>query len=71
MRILHLEIIVDSKYFATLGDSKNMVFIWDFVSLLKTYEAESLLDGNSEDKQIVNYALVHPNDVVSFDFRGM
>jgi len=42
-----------------------MVFIWDFASLI-TPNFEIV----EEEKHIVNYALVHSSDVISFNFRG-
>jgi len=56
---------LDSKYFATLGENDKMVFIWDFASLI-TPNFEIV----EEEKHIVNYALVHTSDVISFNFRG-
>ena len=45
-----------------------MVFIWDFASLIKPVTEHEY--GYEEEKNIVNYALVHSTDVVSFNFRG-
>ena len=56
---------IDSKYFATLGENDKMVFIWDLASLITPN-----FEIGEEEKHIVNYALVHSSDVISFNFRG-
>jgi len=62
--IKRCEVSPDSKYFATLGENDKMVFIWDFASLIQpNFELEE------EEKHIVNYALVHSSEVISFNFR--
>jgi len=57
----------DSKYFATLGDNPHMVYIWDFATFSKP--RHELDVDYSEERNIVNYALAHPNEVVEFNFR--
>lgn len=61
--------LIDSKYFATLGDNSTMVFIYDFASLIKPNVEGDL--SEYEEKHIVNFALVHTSDVISFNFRGI